>query len=129
MEKTHAIITYTGVHYLITPEQHEALKQLRLEGDIKIDNNTIKARNIADILTIQKYYETYPDKRPPLVDRYKNIQGMGMEGIVKNSHTKMLEQIAKGLRKHIGSKNYQGSDAPLTLLRMATTRMEVRENV
>lgn len=62
--KTHAIITYTKTHYLINAKQHEALKTLGGGEEIVIEGNRVKGNNIADIMTIEKYYETYPAKRP-----------------------------------------------------------------
>jgi hypothetical protein len=122
---THVIITYTGSNYPITAEQELRLRDLKLEDQIDINGNLVKARNIAEVMEIGKYYETFPDKRPPIVPPSKQFPGVGMEGIIKREkRTMALKGIIRGLEKHINGKSYLGTDAPKELLKLAKQRLK-----
>lgn len=120
-KKTYAIITYAGTHHLIDNDQEFKLRSLKPGSTIYLDGNRITGSNIAEVLTIGKYYETYPDKRPIYKDVYKTAEGLGMDGIVNTSRDNALASLKKGLKKYINSNNYQGKDAPKKLL----NRMEI----
>ena len=130
--KTYVIITYAGTHYLITDEQELKLRDVKSHSQFKIDGSMIMGSNIAEVMTISKYYETYPDKRPQITDRYKELPGMGMAGFIKRAPGEHLRGIISGLKNYINSikqnpiKNkwgdkawYQGTEAPKELLKMA----------
>lgn len=73
---THAVITYSKVHYLLTQSQWEALEVMEPDHEIKLEGGYVKAANIADRMTIEKYYETFPQKRPEEVrDDFKANYG------------------------------------------------------
>lgn len=61
--KTHIIITFTKAHHPITSKQNEALEGLSLDSLIDIDGNKIKGSDIAAVLEMDKYKETYPEKQ------------------------------------------------------------------
>lgn len=59
---THVIITYTKSHHFITAGQQAALVDLSSDQFIEIDGNKIRGSSIAEVITVEKYRETYPDK-------------------------------------------------------------------
>lgn len=76
------VITYSKVHYPITEEQNNVLKTLKLGSEIELDGCSVKVNNIAEILTEEKYYEAYPDKRPETTpDNFSKY-----EDVIKNKH-------------------------------------------
>ena len=74
-------------------------------------------------MTISKYYETYPDKRPPVTNRLKELPGMGFSGIIANSRETALKGMIKGIKYYINSDKYQGTEAPKELLEMMEKRL------
>lgn len=123
MNKTHAIITYSKTHYLIDNAKNEELQDKHIDDVIEIDGSLVKIRNIAEVMTISKYYETYPGKRNDYVERYKELPGMGMEGIIRASRESAIKGIIKGLKNYISSNRYQGTEAPKKLLALAELRL------
>jgi len=124
-EATHVIITYTGTHYIITAVQELKLRELKADQQIRIGQNTIKARNIAEVIEIEKYYETHPNKRPPIISPAKQFPGVGIERTITNEkRVKVLEGFKKGLLKHMTSEYYQGLDAPKDLLRLCENKIK-----
>ena len=95
--KTHAVITFTNVHYLINQSQYSFLSRAGKGEEITVDGNLLKTNNIADILTLEKYYETYPEKKPlvyqPLPDYERVVYN-------KQQLIKALSEIIKGFKKH-----------------------------
>jgi len=78
---THYVVTYTGVHYPLTSTQELSLKGMTLQDRITLDNNTIFVKNIADILTKEKYEETFPDKQQRgAYQPYTNTEDLPNEG-------------------------------------------------
>jgi len=122
MEKTHAIITYNNNSYLLTAKQELKLRDLLTTDQIIIDGNRIKVATISQVMTIEKFYEEYPKKRPPT--KLKEVKNLGgTYGIIKNSRKTALTGIIRGLKKYINSLNYQGTNKPLKILAMAETRL------
>ncbi len=97
--KTHAIITFTGGHYFITNQQNEILKQLNLSGNINLGEAIIHCRNIAEIMSIEKYYETYPEKK--LTQNYKDFTGLceTTRGFSEERRKRALQNIILGFKK------------------------------
>lgn len=60
--KTHAIVTFTKSHHLITQKQFDAITQMSAGEQFLVDGNLIKTNNIAEILEMSKYRDAYPDK-------------------------------------------------------------------
>ena len=125
--KKYAIITFNKNHILISEEENERLKNVRLDTFFKSDDgNRIKGSEIAEVLTMEKYYECYPAKRPPITDQYKKLPGIGMRGVIDNSsHVKVLRSMAGGLRKYLVSKNYQGGDGPKEILNRIDGKIKI----
>jgi hypothetical protein len=121
---TYVVITIAGAHYPITSSQRDTIMRMEMDQEVIIDGCTVKLRHISEIMTTQKYYETYPKKRPAFTDNYKQLPGMGMAGVIKQAKRKdMLEGIIKGLKNYITSNKYQDTDAPKELLEMAENRL------
>jgi hypothetical protein len=85
MEKKYAVITFSKAHFLITEEEHERLKHKRL-GEFFEDNdhNKIRTNDIAEILTMPKYYEQFPEKRAPIIPPAIQFPGVGMKTMITN---------------------------------------------
>jgi len=116
------IITYTGVHYVVEEEQALKIAELPHDGEAYLNGSLIMRKNIADILTLEKYYETHPNKRPLIVDNYKFLDGMGYTGIIKKvGKGKAMKSMIKGLENYITSDNYKGTEAPKELLSLMKT--------
>ena len=135
--KSHAIVTYTGVHYFLTSQQELILRDKKLDEEIDIEGCLLKVKNIADILTIEKYYETYPQRKPTDVDKYKTLEGLGYDGIVKFADGEALQGMIKGLKRYIASTPenpvcpngtdkawYQGTQAPIELLAKMEAKLQ-----
>jgi len=129
---THVIVTYTGVHYFVTAEQEVSLRSKALDEELVVEGCILKVKNIADILTTAKYYETHPRKKPVNADRFKTLEGMGFAGMIKNSRETAIKGIINGLKQYLNSteenpiKNrdgeiryYRGTDAQKELLKLA----------
>lgn len=100
------IITFTKVHHKITGEQREKIMMLD-SNEMSANGQMIKYSNIADILSEDKYFEAFPDKRPTeerndFEDRY------GAQG---NQQVRKPTQRAKELMKKgflEVNKNWEG---------------------
>lgn len=68
--KTHVVITHSQAHYHITSKQNDKLVHVGLDDLFVVDGNKIKGSSIAEVMTMQKYYETYPEKVPAPVTTY-----------------------------------------------------------
>ena len=63
-QKTHVLISFTGSHYAIDADQEIRLRKTGANDNININGSIVKGKNIAEILTMKKYYETHPNKKP-----------------------------------------------------------------
>lgn len=63
---THVIVTHSGAGHFITSEQNDRLVNVGLDDlfDINDSNEKIKGSSIAEVMTIKKYYETFPKRMP-----------------------------------------------------------------
>lgn len=104
---THVIITWSKVHHKITAEQDMKLQKMSLDDEFKIDGCSLKVKSIAEVLTIQKYYETYPENKPynygqPYTEISK-LPPLGYGGIAdqaqKTSPSKWRSALEKSLKK------------------------------
>lgn len=106
---THAIITYSKSHYLINAEQNEKLKQLDGSSLLDIDGSQIAVRNIAEIMSIKKYYETYPDRKPQIkVNQFEKYESVIQQPIGRNG----LASMIKGLKRFIDESDVKGVKTP-----------------
>ena len=125
-KKTHAIITYNNNHYLLTREEEIKLRVRKTNEFITVDNNQIRVGTISEVMTISKYYNMYPSKRPII---YKEIKsGYGFSGIIKNSRKTAITGIIRGLKKYINSDKYQGTEQPKKLVDIAEDRLKSFNN-
>lgn len=126
--KKYTIIAYTGTHYLITAEQEIKMRSLGQDEEIRIDGNTVKMKNIAEILTIDKYYETYPEKRENYIPIF--FQPEPYISPIKEAfkHERNLKFMIKELKNYIGSKEYQGTDKPIKLLKTMENKLKSIQN-
>lgn len=94
--KTHVIITFTKSHHFITQKQHDSLINMGQNAQIIVDGNMIKTSNIAEIISTDKYYETYPEKRSTNYGQpYSEVPGNVFTRASENGR----ERFLKGLRR------------------------------
>jgi hypothetical protein len=110
--KSHVLVTYNDSHYFITPRQNEALKGLGKEDRIELDGNSIKVSNISEIFTTQKYYETYPNKKPE-IQRGDEFAKYGRIDAFKIATSKSaVEGLIRGLKRFIDEEKSEGRQTP-----------------
>lgn len=100
---THVIITYTGGHYKITEQQEKILQRVGQDQIIEVEGNKIKGRNISEVMTIEKYHETFPNKKPEY-HNYPKLPEYEENIFTKSKRIKSLESIIAGFKKHFGNK-------------------------
>lgn len=129
--KTHVIITWTKSHHFITAGQQQALVNLSADQFIEIDGNKLRGSTIAEVLTMEKYRETYPDKVPynygqpptplpdvPLPNIYKTIDQK------MNERKSWLEAGLRGLKK--AQARFKAENRPSPNCDMMIREMELR---
>lgn len=109
MTYTHAIITFTKSHHLITEVEHGLLYMLGAKDVFETaDGSRITGSNIAEVIPIGKYYELYPEKKPAreVVDVNQLLLEQGMveqavtsKEIISRSSVKGLREMMKGFLK------------------------------
>ena len=111
--KTHVLISFTGVHYFINADQEKQLSKVGDKDRINIDGSVVVGKNISDVLTIEKYYQTFPNKRPS----YNRQDFTGLSDIIRNfseeRKQKAMQSIITGFKKH-----FQGRVMPLKSQKM-----------
>ena len=100
---THFIITYSGAHYAITARQNEVLRMAGPDDEFDVEGSLIKPRNISDIFTAQKYYQTFPDRRPVSYS-YPNGAPQEFTPMTPRRRISALEGLLSGLDKYINGK-------------------------
>lgn len=120
---THAIITYSGAHFLITQNQFDELMGKTRDDFIELEGSPVPVKSIDIPLTIEKYYETFPNRRPPIIDQYKNVPGMGFGGLIQTSREKALKGIISGLKNFLSDKAENECRNARELLALAEKRL------
>jgi len=81
---TDVIITYTKISHFITSEEEVKLRTISLGTQIILKSGErVATSNIADIIPIKKYYETFPDKKPISELKSFNFDILGIEESLK----------------------------------------------
>lgn len=120
----YVILTYTGFHYFISRDQERKLRTLGQGDEMEINGNVVKMRNISDIVTLDKYYERFPDRKP----EQRSIFSTEEKWIprTKQKKIRVLDQILKGFNKHFSRDTDRELPPPSMALRR---RMEDRIEV
>lgn len=71
--KSHVVVTFNNAHYFITPAQEIALQGASLDDMMNFEGSKVKVSTIGEIMTIEKYYETFPDRRPDPMATVKKV--------------------------------------------------------
>jgi predicted ferric reductase len=113
--KTFVILSYTGVHHFITDEQEKALRTMSNTGKIFVNRATVFVKDIGGILPIDKYYETFPEKKvdPTVKTFYSNKNYCNLSA---SERLNLYKRMAKEMKKYIASSEYQGTQGPLNIL-------------
>ncbi len=89
--KSHVIITFTKSHHFITQKQHDSLINMGQHTQIIVDGNIIRTSNIAEIISMEKYYETYPERKPNNYGQpYPEVKGNVFTRASKNGKERFL---------------------------------------
>jgi hypothetical protein len=97
--KTHVVKTFTGGHYHITAEQEIRLRSLSENQNIEIDGSIVKGKNIAEVVTTEKYYEQYPQKRPEHSNyTYNNFSERDTYRGYTKKHLDSKERLEKAIK-------------------------------
>lgn len=112
--KTHVIMTFTKSVYFINEAEHRKLINTGLDEMFMMAESTIKASNIAEIMTVRQYYEMYPDKRPVKAESFK-IPKEEYEPFDLNKHLiknrRRITYSIRGIEKHIADMEKDGGKA------------------
>ena len=103
------IITFSGFHYFITKEQSEKLKNLPLNATIDLEEGSINTKSIAEVVTEEKYYERYPDKRPHREPTNFSKLEQPKQTYSESKRKKRLSSMQKGFLKGVAKKREVGS--------------------
>lgn len=93
----HFLITYTKVHHELTEEQRDKIMNVDFT-EMWIGNSLIKLSNISDILDEQKYYETFPKKRP--TETRDDFADRGYSQQIRRPTKRAAELMKKGFIGH-----------------------------
>ena len=107
---SHVIITHSGGHYFITNQQNEKLRFIGANDYFEVSDNKIKGSSIAEVMTREKYYETYPQKE------VLNYNAISRSNFVypdfrseQLSHNGLLAMI-KGIKRAIAEFRAEGKE-------------------
>lgn len=134
---THVVMTYSKVHHFINEKQaafilgvmnrEPAFKKFWEWTQVTIDGNICKFANIADVLTIEKYYDVYPNKRPdPIFQVFPDAEIMPKTNEPKGD---FMEKMIEGLQKAIAKREKYGDnvDGMRQLLRTWLVKKQQRD--
>ena len=119
--KTHVIITQIGGHYQITQDQYNALQKKEMDEELILEGGNVKLRQIAEVPTIKKYYEMFPNKIPTQTSKYKKLPSAYQQ----ISYKEGILGIIKGINKYIQSEKYQGTIKPKEILKQACIKYKI----
>lgn len=100
------IITMSKNHHEITQEQKESLMRVDASQVELSDGSIVKINSISEILPEEKYYQTFPDKRPTetrndFEEKYSQYSRSGSDQIRKPTK-RARELMLEGMKKYIG---------------------------
>jgi len=97
--KTHVIITFSGSHHFINATQEKRLQSLSKDDQIEIDGNTIFIKSISEIITVNKYYQTFPDRKEQ--DTAYTAKPKHYETLINRIHKEgeAFKGLLKGLKR------------------------------
>jgi len=123
--KTWVLITFAGSHHFITDEQELAIRKMSANDRIYTEKGMVRASTIKEIMTIEGYYELYPERRPEQIKEFKAPE---WKPFTKEKKIRALEQMIKGITKHIDGLNYQGTDKPIKLQELMLVKLQSVKN-
>jgi hypothetical protein len=129
---THVIVTYTKSHHFITHSQYEALPDLGSKDWFQSsDGSRITGGNIAEVLTIEKFYEVHPDLKPAVEfhrtdELMKELGFAGTLEAVADNGLKAMQSFVEGLKNSIRymQDNKQPTSNAEKLLKRAQFKLE-----
>lgn len=123
--KNTVIIFHDGSRKFITNRQADIVisQSTTAAKGIKIDGSFIAFSSISKILTLQEFYNEYPDERPPETQNkvFTTPAGDMLDRVIsplklKQQRIRAFEQMIKGIKKYIDSDKNQGTGKPEILL-------------
>lgn len=122
--KNQVIIFHDKSKKFVTKQQAEVVinQSTTAAKGIKIDGSFIGFSSISKILSLQEFYNQYPDERPAPT-AHQDFTGTGdilnriLTPIQINAkRIRAVDQLIKGLQKYINSDKNQGTKKPEALL-------------
>lgn len=146
--KSHAIITYSKIHHLVTEDQAIKISMLPPDGEAMLDGQLLKRNNIADIITIENYYKNFPQKKdqqsllPQNDPKLLEERPLGINGVIRQTNNVFaLDQIARGIKKYMSSTEsnpvrpngkdarwFKGTNSPQEILDQINKKIRLIQN-
>ena len=113
---SHVIITYGKTPHHITKKENKELQRLPNTDSIYVEGCTIRIANIAEILTISKYYEQNPKERPGVNTQYlEDFQVPAREYVPIEKRAEKTEARLFGLIDGLGKYIDENPQAKIAL--------------
>src|SRR3990167_9190741 len=98
--KTHVIMTIKGSRYFISKHVFDTIVELDMDKSIELDGSWLRLSSISEILTIKKFYETFPNEKLLKTEEFfiPEKKGLSIEEMVKNNKQRSFS-LLEGLRK------------------------------
>ena len=100
--KNYILITFTRSKYYITPKQAEDISKMGSNEKIILDGATINTSSIAEILSLEDYYNSHPEERPKSeTPEFKPPEDIPYSA---KRHLNALKSIRRGFVKHFDGR-------------------------
>jgi len=96
------IITKSKVHHEVNDSQYQAVLSAKQDQWLSVNGNMFKRSDVSEILTEEKYYETFPNKKryEPLYAPNRELEAQ--KGIsTQPTRKRALEGLIRGLRGYL----------------------------
>lgn len=111
----------------ISQRQAEQLIEASVSGvnGITVGGGYIAFNSIAKILPENEYYDQYPQERPLQLPQFEN-KALGMGGVIRETNSvKALDHMIRGIKKHMRSVLFRGTDRPQNLVDQMETKIKL----
>ncbi len=124
---THILIFKDGSKKYLNQKGYDVIWSKLEAGkkEILLNGSLISFSSISKILSLGEYFDQYPNERPFYQDRYKDLAGLGYEGIIKSVPCQRLEQMIIGIKRYINSDRNQKTGYPEELLAIMEGRLKL----
>lgn len=119
---THVISTFSGSKIFITADQEKVLHGLSGNEFVHFGEETLNAKNIAEVLTVEDYNKQHP--KPVSMPDYVKFEPV--KPIIRTSedNRRTHQSMINGLCEYIDSDQYKGTYAPIGILMSSIKRFK-----